>query len=158
MTAELRKPKVFHVEGVRPTTFEINDPLWIEVLLPEDILIFNAPRPLVSSAIVYTFTRSWKDSDGNEKCEEKNIYCYPYWEGDFYHGIHYAGVMPDDTRSINANISLDGWVLVYHTEEDPDFKEWMQNKEIEYPGFKETIDPENAFGQWLDELNNGEQS
>ena len=61
--------------------------------IPDAWPIFNAPRPLL----------------GHEE-----------WQGDFEHGIFYVAVDPDGYGAegfIERNISLDGWLVEYWTEE-----------------------------------------
>jgi len=74
--------KTFHVLANRPD-------------VPEDWLIFNAPRPLYG-------TKEWND-------------------GPFLHGVWYAAIAPNEERKdwmIERNASLDGWLLEYHNEEE----------------------------------------
>ena len=62
--------------------------------IPEDHLIFNAPRELAG---------------------------YKYWQGDWHHGIFYVAVDPKDSYAenhIRVNIGLDGWLVEYISEKD----------------------------------------
>lgn len=74
--------KLFHVLAKRPD-------------VPEDWMIFNAPRPLYG-------TKEWNT-------------------GPFLHGVWYAAIAPDEERKdwmVERNVSLDGWLVFYHTAEE----------------------------------------
>ena|GEM_PF-2688397 len=76
------KTKQLFIVGTRPKD------------IPENWLIFNAPRPLLG---------------------------HKEWTGDFYHGRFFvavdpAGYIPE--QWIKANCSLDGWLIKYISEED----------------------------------------
>ena len=61
--------------------------------IPENCLIFNAPRPL---------------------------YGHMEWQGEFEHGIFYVAIDPDSHGAegfIEGNISLDGLLIEYWTKE-----------------------------------------
>ena len=70
--------------------------------IPENWLIFNAPRPLL----------------GHE-----------YWQGDFQHGIFYVGLDYDDDYVfkmwLERNKGLDAWLVFYWTEDE--IKQWILN-------------------------------
>jgi hypothetical protein len=51
-------------------------------------IICNAPRPLMGDA---------------------------EWQGDFIHGVFYAGVLPDNQVAIEFNSQMDAWELVFVT-------------------------------------------
>jgi len=82
--------------------------------IPEDWLIFNAPRPLL----------------GDKE-----------WKGDFQHGIFYVAVDPKGyipESWIKSNCSLDGWLVEYISESEA-MKKATDYYHKEYPNQTEAI-------------------
>lgn len=124
--------RVMHmVRGERPKTTPSNQPI------PDDWIIFNAPRSLYASF------------DNNN---------YPLdWQGEFIHGIFYAAVSPDDIRSIKRNNELDGWALIWHNKEE--IYAWLNQYYADYyPGRKinlDEFDQELVYSTFVNLINKG---
>lgn len=105
--------KIFHVIGERPTSFDVNGR---SVEIPEGWLIFNAPRPLYATPFDVVIREEFES--GGFHYDESRGEVYPEWRGNFFHGVFYVAVSPDDEDRIERNRSLDGWVLEFHSYED----------------------------------------
>ncbi len=119
----MKNHKVFHAKGTRPAQVPDRSKSAGQ-MIPENWIIFNAPRPIYAS-----FSTN---------------YTQPLdWVGDFIHGIFYTAVDPADQRLIALNTELDAWEVVYHTAEEA--VDWAHKYYPEnYPGL--AIDW-NAFSQ-----------
>lgn len=114
----MRERKVFHVIGERPGSVDITDQLGrtAKIEIPADWLIFNAPRPLWASPVEVVVREAMTIGEFSYGAVVNEI--YPMWVGEFYHGRFFAAVRPDDERRIDDNVSDDGWVLVFHSEDE----------------------------------------
>ncbi len=92
--------------------------------VPEGWPVFNAPRPL----------------DGAKS-----------WQGDFRHGIYYAAVdpsLPEASRAIENNKSLDGWLVLYLSEDEVKQKALAWAKR-EYPDYWQDADEQDIMKSYL---------
>lgn len=123
-------PRVFHVYGdAQPTEAKGTD-----AAIPTGWLIFNAPRPLYASRVGDT---------------------YMEWTGNFHHGIFYAAVDPSDQGSIDRNVSLDGWVLRWHT--IAEVEAWATDYCDEYGLDRADYDLSEFKHTFFDQLNDQEE-
>lgn len=138
-----------HVIADRPAEFpETAHNQIVGVKIPESCVIFNAPRPIYASFI---------NPDGEIVDIQQTPRGMEYpasWEGDFLHGRFYAAVYAWDTRAIHENISLDAWVIIYHTMDEVIKwgREYCNTRKIDFGDFE----PSDFMNSFLLRANRGE--
>jgi len=117
-------PHQYHIIAPRPKVFPENSTA-AGLPIPDHFLIFNAPRPLYASFLVDP--------------ADKTKVLPAAWVDGFLHGIHFVAVDPGETVCIAENISLDGWLIIYHTKKEVIAwaEKYCQERKICFDDFEE---------------------